>query len=269
MGIRDRFLRLLSSGLCALFLLILADRPAGADDLSAIRQRGTLKVGVKADYPPFGFRSASGEIVGIEPSLAADVARNLGVALLLVPVAASDRVELLQRGDIDLIIATMNPTMERRIAVEIIRPYYYAAGFNLMLPASVRPASWAELNAKAVCGIKGAYYNYEAATNFQLRVAEFDGPVDALKAMRAGECIGLLYDDAWIEGELSNPRSADFHMPLPSQEVQPWGLAVRKDQPQWAAYLSGIVQEWQRNGTVPALETTFHLLHAAPSAAAH
>jgi polar amino acid transport system substrate-binding protein len=269
MGIRYRFLRLLSAGLCALSLLVLAQRPAGADDLTAIRQRGTLKVGVKTDYPPFGFRSASGEITGIEPALAADIARNLRVGLQLVPVAASNRVELLRQGDIDLIIATMNPTMERRMAVEIVRPYYYESGFNLLLPATVRPASWTELKAKAVCGIKGAYYNYEAAANFQLHVAEFAGPVDALQAMQAGECIGVLYDDAWIEGELLNPRSADAHMPLPSQEVQPWGLAVRKDQPRWAAYLSGIVKEWQRNGTVAALETSFHLRHAAPAAAGH
>jgi polar amino acid transport system substrate-binding protein len=39
-------------------------------------------------------------------------------------------------------------------------------------------------------------------------------------------------------------------MPLESQEVQPWGLAVRKGEPEWAAYLSGMVKKWTKDGTI-------------------
>src|SRR5580704_4986870 len=111
---RDRFPRLLAGIVLAAGLLALAGHSASADDLAMIRQRGTLIVGVKADYPPFGFRSPSGEIVGIEPALAADVAKSLGVKLELVPVSAANRIQFLQQGKIDLIIATMNGTLERR-----------------------------------------------------------------------------------------------------------------------------------------------------------
>ena len=44
---------------------------AQAGELDTIKHRGTLIVGVKADYPPFGYRAPDGSIVGIEPSLAA------------------------------------------------------------------------------------------------------------------------------------------------------------------------------------------------------
>jgi polar amino acid transport system substrate-binding protein len=47
---------------------------AHADVLDDVKARGTLVVGVKADYRPFGFRDPSGAIIGIEPDLAADVA---------------------------------------------------------------------------------------------------------------------------------------------------------------------------------------------------
>ena len=57
-------------------LSALGAQRANADDLATIKQRGTLIVGVKADYPPFGFRSPSGAIQGIEPALAADVAKS-------------------------------------------------------------------------------------------------------------------------------------------------------------------------------------------------
>ena len=181
--VRNHFPRLLAGILLAAGLCALEELPANADDLATIKQRGTLIVGVKADYPPFGFRSPSGEIVGIEPALAADVAKSLGVKLQLVPVVASNRIQLLQQGKIDLIIATMNDTMMRRGEVEIVKPYYYAAGYNIMVPKSMNLKSWAELKGKPVCGIEGAYYNYEAAMNFELQVTAFDGPADALTAL--------------------------------------------------------------------------------------
>jgi len=259
---RKYFGRLLAGMLLVAGLVVLQGQAANADDLAVIRQRGTLLVGVKADYPPFGFRAPSGELVGIEPTLAADVAMSLGVKLELVPVTAANRIEMLEQGKIDVIIATMNGTMERRRMVEIVKPSYYAAGFNVMLPTAANLGSWAELKGKSVCGIEGAYYNYEATTNFRLQIIPFPGTTEALAALQQQQCAGLLYDDAAIEGLLSDPAWHDYAMPLPSQEVQPWGLAVRKEQRAWAEYLSGLVKKWTKAGTIVALEEQYHIRHS-------
>jgi polar amino acid transport system substrate-binding protein len=269
MRVRNSFPRLLAGILLAAGLGALEELPAKADDLATIKQRGTLIVGVKADYPPFGFRAPSGEIVGIEPALASDVATSLGVNLELVPVVASNRIQFLQQGRIDLIIATMNGTMMRRGEVEIVKPSYYAAGYNIMVPVSMNLKSWAELKGKPVCGVEGAYYNYEAAMNFELKVTAFDGPADALTALKQGRCAGLLYDDTSIEGVMLEPAWNDYAMPLESQEVQPWGLAVRKDQPEWSTYLSAMVKKWSKDGTILDLETKYHIKHSKFAEEAH
>ncbi len=261
--------RLLAGMLIAVGLLVLAGQHANADDLAAIKQRGTLIVGVKTDYPPFGFRSASGEIEGIEPALAADVAKSLGVKLELVPVLASNRIQFLEQGKIDLIIATMNGTIVRRFAVDIVKPPYYAAGYNVMVPKAMKLSSWAELKGKTVCGIQDAYYNYAAGMNFQLQVMSFADTAEALAALRQGRCAGLLYDDTAIEGCMLQPEWSGYDMPLESQEVQPWGLAVRKDQPEWAAYLSAMVQKWTKDGTILDLETKYHVRHSKFAEEAH
>lgn len=210
MKVRNRFPRLLTGILVAAGLLVLVGQRANADDLATIKQRGTLIAGVKVDYPPFGFRLPSGEIAGIEPALAADVAKSLGVKLELVPVTAANRIELLQQGKIDVIIATMNGTLARRWAVDTVKPPYYAAGFNVMVPKSTNLKSWADLKGKPVCGIEGAYYNDEATMNFELRVTAFTGPADALTVLKQGGCVGLLYDDTWIEGEMREPEGGQL-----------------------------------------------------------
>ena len=53
MKVGTSFPRLLAAMLIAAGLFALEGQRANADDLATIRQRGTLVVGVKADYRPF------------------------------------------------------------------------------------------------------------------------------------------------------------------------------------------------------------------------
>src|SRR5258708_4497563 len=141
-------------------LLMLGSAEA-ADGVDAIKQRGTLNVGVKADYKPFGFRDPTGNVVGIEPDFAADIAKRLGVKLELVPVGASNRIEFLQQGKIDLLIATMSDRPERRRVVQAIEPLYYSDYVNILLNKKAGIKDWADLKGKPVCATSSScYYNY-------------------------------------------------------------------------------------------------------------
>jgi polar amino acid transport system substrate-binding protein len=122
--------RLAGAGLAALATLALTAVPAAAQTLDKIKQRGVLVVGSKADYKPFGFRDPSGAIIGFEPDMAKDVANKLGVKLEIEPVVSSNRMQFLQQGKIDLMIATMNDKPDRRQLVGILEPLYYASGVN-------------------------------------------------------------------------------------------------------------------------------------------
>jgi polar amino acid transport system substrate-binding protein len=269
MSIRNQYPRLLAVTLLATGLFAAGHQKVNADELATIKQRGTLIVGVKADYPPFGFSSRSGDITGIEPDLAADVAKHLGVKLVLVPVTASNRMEFLEEGKIDLIIATMNDTKARSAEVDMVKPYYYAAGYNIMAPKTMNLKSWGELEGKPVCGVKDAYYNYQATMNFKLQISTYPGPAEALSTLQQGRCVGYLFDDTSIKGDLLDPKWSDYEMPLESQEVQPWALAVQKNEPAWDAYLSGMVKEWAKDGTILDLETKYHVGHSKFAEDAH
>jgi polar amino acid transport system substrate-binding protein len=255
----SQYPRLLAGAVFIVGLLWLSAVQARADDLATIKQRGTLIVGVKADYPPFGFRAPSGEIQGIEPALAADVAKRLGVKLELVPVVAANRMQFLEQGKIDLLIATLTDTPERAKIIDIVHPDYYASGYNIMVPKSMNLQSWDELNGKPVCGIQGAYYNKQAAEKLGMQVIAFTGTAEALTALKQGRCVGLLYDDTSIEGILLEPQWSAYHMPLKSRDSQPWGLAVRLGQPEWAAFMSKTVEQWAKDGTILQLESQYRI----------
>ncbi|MGH7079893.1 MAG: transporter substrate-binding domain-containing protein, partial [Acetobacteraceae bacterium] len=172
--------------------------PARADALQNIKSKGVLVVGVKADYPPFGYRAPNGDILGIEPDLARNVAKRLGVKVQLVPVVAANRMQFLEQGKIDLLIATMNDTPEREKVVAIVKPDYYASGYNLMLPKSVKVTAWDQLKGKPLCAIQGSFYNKQVAEKYGAHLIAFTGVAEALTALKQGRCIGFLYDDTAI-----------------------------------------------------------------------
>ncbi len=238
----------------ALLVGLLLPALASADALQDIKSKGVLVVGTKADYRPFGFLDPSGKIVGFEPDLAADVAKRLGVKLELVPVVAANRMQFLQQGKIDLMIATMSDTPERRKIVQIVEPDYYASGTNVMAKKSEHLKSWDQLRGKKVCLIQGAFYNKELQEKYGVEGVAFPGTAEALTALRNGNCVGFAYDDTAIVGELQKPEWGDYEMPLSSILVQPWGIAVKLGEKGFADYLSKVVTDWHKSGMIGQLE---------------
>ena len=241
----------------AAVLGLVAALPAAADELANIKSKGTLVVGTKADYPPFGYLDPSGKIVGFEPDLAADVAKRLGVKLELVPVVASNRIQFLEQGKIDLMIATMSDTPERRKVVDIVDPDYYASGTNVMAKKSEHLTSWEQLKGKKVCLIQGSFYNKELQEKYGIQGVAFPGTAEVYNALRNGDCVGFAYDDTAIIGQLQKPEWSDYEMPLDSILVQPWGLAVKKGEPAFADFMSKTVTDWHKSGLIIQLEKKY------------
>jgi polar amino acid transport system substrate-binding protein len=230
---------------------------ASADELQDIKKKGVLVVGSKADYRPFGYLDPSGKIIGFEPDLAADVAKRLGVKLELIPVVASNRIQFLQQGKIDLMIATMSDTPERRKIVDIVQPDYYASGTNVMAKKSENLKSWEQLKGKKVCLIQGSFYNKELQEKYGIEGVAVPGTAEAYSALRNGNCVAFAYDDTAIQGELQKPEWKDYDMPLDSILIQPWGLAVKQGEKDFADYMSKVVTDWHKTGFIEQLEKKY------------
>lgn len=229
--------------------------PAAADALQTIKDRGTLIVGVKADYKPFGFRDPTGQIVGIEPDLAADLASRLGVKLELVPVVASARIEFLNQGKIDIVLATMSDKPERRKSVLAIDPQYYSDSVNVLMTQKAKYSDWEALKGKTLCATSGSFYNKEVEAKYGATIKAFDGSEKPLFALKQGECIGYLYDQTFVQGKLLDEEwKSGFYMPLPGILETPWIMAAKTGEEAFGKYLSETTQDWFKKGTIIELE---------------
>ena len=244
----------------ALLGLLVTGAAARADVLDDIKKRGTLIVGVKADYKPFGFREPSGGIIGLEPDLAADVAKKLGVKLELVPVVSANRMEFLNQGKIDLMIATMSDKPDRRKVVQVIEPLYYSDAVNILLKKDAPVKTWADLKGKKLCGTTGAFYNKDIAQQYGPEIASFDGSDKPLLALKNGDCIGYLYDQTFVVGKLTDDDwKGGYHMPLPGIMETPWAIAVKLGETNLRKFMEDIHKEWMKSGRIVELEKKWNV----------
>ena len=228
---------------------------AANDRFMKVLKRGTLIVGVKADYKPWGFRDSDGKLVGMEIDMAQDVADALGVELELVPVQSSNRMQFLQQGKIDLMIATMSDKLNRRKVVGIPSPNYYTSGTNVLAKKGV-VSSWDDLRDKPVCGKQGAFYNKQIAQKYGAKIVAFVGNAEAKQALRDGKCVAWVYDDSSIMADLASGQYDDYEMPMMTEDDNPWALAVPLEELDgiWGNFMSGMIYNWHSSGRLIELE---------------
>lgn len=100
---------------------------ATTDKLQEIKDKGKLVMGTSADYPPYEWhliKDGKDEIIGFDIDIAQAIADELGVELEVKDMSFDGLIPALSTGKIDMIIAGMNATEERKKSVDFTDVYY-------------------------------------------------------------------------------------------------------------------------------------------------
>ena len=92
-----------------------------------IKESGVINIGVFSDKSPFGYVDEYGEYQGYDVYFANRIAEDLGVEINYVSTEAASRIEYLQTGKVDIILANFTVTEERAEVVDFALPYMNVA----------------------------------------------------------------------------------------------------------------------------------------------
>ncbi|MBQ7372531.1 MAG: transporter substrate-binding domain-containing protein [Blautia sp.] len=95
--------------------------------LDEIKEDGTINIGVFSDKNPFGYVDENGEYQGYDVYFANRLVEDLGVEVNYVSTEAANRVEYLETGKVDIILANFTVTEERAEKVDFALPYMNVA----------------------------------------------------------------------------------------------------------------------------------------------
>lgn len=229
----------------------LAIPAAQADEtLDKIQQRHTISVGVMVSGLPFGsLDPKTGAPIGYNVELAQGVAKGLGVDVELVPVLAPSRVQFLQQGKVDILIANMNLTPERAKMLDYVpTPYEEIAAAALMRKNS-GIKRWEDLRGKPVCVSQGSNFITWLRGTYGADIKAFRSQAESLLSLRGNGCVAAVHVSPTMLALLNKPEWADYEIPLePDREPLKSVIWLRKGSPDAQAKIDAIVRDWHRSG---------------------
>lgn len=223
--------------------------PAKADVASklpalpaAVRSRGRWKIGVKCDFPPFGYINRQNKIAGYDVDVArrfAELAFGKRTRISLTCVTTPSRIPALQRGDVDIIISTLTWTSAREEIIDYSSPYYNATG-RLLVPNNSNITRLIDLRGKRIATTRGSIYDRYVGNCFSTASKVLtDSPVAALENLRSGRADTFMFDDTFLLGVAAN--DSNLKMTTHKFLAVPYGIGIRKGEAEMKRWVNAAV----------------------------
>jgi putative glutamine transport system substrate-binding protein len=204
---------------------------AAATMVDTIKKRGKLVVGVKYDTKLFGLKNPSNnEVEGFDIDIAKALAKSIlgdETKIELKEVTSKTRIPMLDSNEIDLIVATMTITEERRKQVDFSEVYFKAGQSLLVKKGSAIKGIDDVKKGTKILAVKGSTsVDNIIEKSPEATVLEFDNYQDAFSALKAGQGDALTTDNAILYGMMA--QDAGFEVVGEPFTDEPYGIAIKK-----------------------------------------
>lgn len=227
------------------------------------KDSGYLKVGTVPDRPPFAMR-AGVDLVGFEVEVARAIAAEARMPLKIVEMDSADLWPALAGGKVDLVLAGVEITDERRATVDFSIPYYKARQMALILAGGPVPETQEELKGGkigAVAGTPGAAAAAELASSENLRTVA--SPMAAARDLMNSQLdVAILDEQPAVFLAEHHPELMLIDAKYPEAR---YGVAVRKGDALLLATVDRTLEALAADGRFEAFAGKW-LIHAADAA---
>lgn len=174
--------------------------------LDEIKESGKIIIGVFSDKAPFGYVDENGAYQGYDVYFADRIGKDLGVDVEYVSLDPASRVEFVQTGKVDVVLANFTVTEERAQQVDFALPYMKVS-LGVVSPDSNVITDVSQLDGKTLIVCKGTTAETYFSENYpNVTLQKYDQYADAYNALLDGRGDAFSTDNtevlAWA---LSNP----------------------------------------------------------------
>ena len=227
------------------------------DRMRAIISRGYLTVGVSADTYLFAARNPfSGRIEGFDIDIAREIAKALFGSpdrLRLRVITAADRLPLLEKREVDLVVRNLTMTCDRWTHIAFSAEYYHS-GQKVLVAKGSTAQTLTDLTGKKVCAPTG--------TSSLEKLRSVKGPIavtasnhtGCLVLFQQGKADAITGDDTVLAGlAVQDPYTVVTKAPPITAE--PYGIGFTKDDVYFVRYVNAILDRMKADGRWKAIYT--------------
>ncbi len=218
--------------------------------MAELAEAGSITIGTKYDQPGFGLENLEGELEGFDVEVAKIIAAELGIAaddIQWEQTPSAVREEVIEGGEVDMVVATYTINDERAERITFAGPYYEAGQQIMVLDENdtiTGPESFEENPDLKVCSVTGStpaeqIRPYLADPDSQLTL--FDEYSQCADSLSNGQVDAVTTDNVILLGFVSE-SDGEFKLVGEQFTEEPYGIGIEKGDVAFCEFINETLQ---------------------------
>ena len=230
-----------------------------AASLAGCGSSDKLIMGTNAAFPPFEYTTSQGlvgEFDGIDVAIANKIAENVGKELQIEDMEFDGLVASVSTGKVDMVVAGMTATDERKQSVDFSDPYYVASQVIVVAPDNTDITSAEDLKNDKTVGVVLGYTGDNIVTNdLQLaedKVTRANRGIDIVQDVKNGKLDAVVIDSATGKA-LAEKNGLKIVEDPQAFETEEYAIAVKKGNTELLDKINETLSEMKASGEIEQL----------------
>jgi glutamate/aspartate transport system substrate-binding protein len=230
--------------------------------LKKIKDSGTVTIGNRESSIPFSYLDDKQQPVGYSMDLCNKVVDAIKAELKMPslkvaynPVTSQNRITLMQNGTIDLECGSTTNSVDRQKQVSFGNTTF-VTGIRMLVKADSGIKDIAQLDGKAVVTTTGTTSDAlikasEKGKHIDVKNIYGKDHADSFLMVESGRAAAFVMDDVLLAGLIANAKNPkDFAIVGDAFRVEPYGIMIRKDDPQFKALVDKTLTGLMKSGEI-------------------
>ncbi|WP_020576499.1 glutamate ABC transporter substrate-binding protein [Actinopolymorpha alba] len=228
-----------------------ASFPAGTT-MAKLNDAGKITIGTKFDQPLFGLRGPSGKPEGFDVEIGKIIAAKLGIPedkIEWKETVSANREPFIQKGEVDLVIATYTINDERKQKIDFAGPYYEAGQTIMVLDKNTDIKGPDDLAGKKVCSVEGSTPAENIRTNYpKAELVPTDAYSNCLEPLRSGQVDAMTTDNVILSGFVDQ-NEGEFKLVGKPFTKEPYGIGLKKGDDKFRKFVNDTLKASEDDGS--------------------
>lgn len=217
-----------------------------------------LRVGTEPSFAPFEFqKEGSKEFTGFDIDLIRAIGKQMGYKVEVQNMGFDALIPALNAGNIDVAIAGMSITDERKKVVEFSDPYYTSGLIIMVNNDNNDIKTLKDLEGKRIACQIGTTGEKKSRSVPGAQVTAFNTQSEASLELKNGGADAVINDAPVVAYYLQQGGSESAKTVGEKMEAEDYGIAVKKDNAKLAAEINKAMAELKKNGEFDKIYKTW------------
>ena len=203
-------------------------------------------VGTNAEFPPFEYLE-KGEVTGFDIELVNEIGKVMDADVKVLDMSFDGLLPALQMKKVDLVIAGMTATEERKKTVSFTQPYYTASQVIIVKEGNNSIKSFDDLKGKKVAVMLGFTGDTIVSEIEGVNVERFNAAYAGIMALQADKVEAVVLDSEPAKNYVK--QNPGLVLAEADAEQEEYAIALRKNDKALVEKLNETLNEMKADGT--------------------